>query len=122
MLYPHKKEREHRFLLALRTGLPLFLLAGILMFFRLSDYFEIIPVGFYIAAIFILAISIYFIFYMIYRGFDEQITDPITHTFTRQKVISILKDEIVKDRHYSIILISVENLSDINSRYLETRF
>ena len=117
MLYPHKKERAHRFLLALRTGLPLFLLAAILMFFRLSDYFETIPVGFYISAIFILAVSIYFIFYMIYRGFDEQITDPITHTFTRQKVISILKEEIVKDRHYSIVLISIENLADINSRY-----
>jgi len=117
MLYPHKKERAHRFLLALRTGLPLFLLATILMFFRLSDYFDNIPIGFYISAIFILAISIYFIFYMIYRGFDEQITDPITHTFTRQKVISILKDEIKKDRHYSIVLISIENLADINSRY-----
>lgn len=117
MLYPHQKERSHRFLLALRTGLPLFVLAAILMFFRLSDYFETIPVSFYISAIFILAISIYFIFYMIYRGFDEQITDPITHTFTRQKVISILKEEIIKDRHYSIVLISIENLADINSRY-----
>jgi len=117
MLYPHQKERSHRFLLALRTGLPLFLLAAILMFFRLSDYFETIPISFYISAIFILAISIYYIFYMIYRGFDEQITDPITHTFTRQKVISILKEEIVKDRHYSIVLISIDNLADINSRY-----
>ena len=117
MLYPHQKERSHRFLLALRTGLPLFLLATILMFFRLSDYFDTIPVSFYISAIFILAISIYFIFYMIYRGFNEQITDPITHTFTRQKVISILKDEIIKDRSYSIVLISIDNLSDINARY-----
>ncbi|PHR54785.1 MAG: GGDEF domain-containing protein [Arcobacter sp.] len=117
MLYPHQKERSHRFLLALRTGLPLFLLAAMLMFFRLSDYFETIPISFYISAIFILAISIYFIFYMIYRGFDEQITDPITHTFTRQKVISILKEEIIKDRHYSIVLISIDNLADINSKY-----
>jgi len=117
MLYPHKKERAHRFLLALRTGLPLFLLAAILMFTRLSDYFQTIPDGFYITAVFILAISIYFIFYMIYRGFDEQITDPITHTFTRQKVMSILKNEIKKNRNYSIVLISIENLADINARY-----
>jgi len=117
MLYPYKKEREHRFLLALRTGLPLFLLATILMIFRFSDYFHTIPVTFYILAIFILAISIYFIFYMIYRGFNEQITDPITHTFTRQKVISILKEEIRKDKNYSIVLISVENLADINAKY-----
>ncbi|MDF1880851.1 GGDEF domain-containing protein [Sulfurimonas sp. MAG313] len=117
MLYPHKKERSHRFLLALRTGLPLFILATLLMSFRLSAYFETMPAGFYMGAIFILAISIYFIFYMIYRGFNEQITDPITHTFTRQKVISILKEEIVKDKDYSIILISIENLADINSKY-----
>ena len=117
MLYPHKKERSHRFLLALRTGLPLFLLAAILMFTRLSDYFQTIPDGFYISAIFILAISIYFIFYMIYRGFDEQITDTITHTFTRQKVISILTNEIKKEKNYCLVLISIDNLADINTRY-----
>ncbi len=104
-------------MLALRTGLPLFLLTAILMFTRLSDYFLEIPTGFFISSIFILAISIYFIFYMIYRGFDEQITDPITHTFTRQKVISILENDIKKYDKYSIALVSVENLADINSRY-----
>ncbi len=117
MLYPHEKERSHRFLLALRTGLPLFLLAGILIFSRLSDYLNAMPMSFYITAIAILAISIYFIFYMIYRGFDEQITDPITHTFTRQKLLSILKEEIDKEEHYSIVLISIDNLEDINARY-----
>ena len=117
MLYPHKKERSHRFLLALRTGLPLFLLAAILMFARLSDYFQTIPDSFYIMAIFILAVSIYFIFYMIYRGFDEQITDPITHTFTRQKVTSLLRDAIKKEKSYSIVLISIDNIADINARY-----
>ena len=104
-------------MLALRTGLPLFLLTVILMFVRLSDYFSEIPTSFYIIAIFILAISIYFIFYMIYRGFDEQITDPITHTFTRQKVVSILKKELTQHEEYSLVLISIENLADINARY-----
>lgn len=117
MLYARKKERSHRFLLALRTGLPLFLLATILMFTRLSDYMQTIPDSFYISAIFILAISIYFIFYMIYRGFDEQITDPITHTFTRQKVVSLIKEEIQDNDDYCIVLISIDNLSDINTRY-----
>lgn len=117
MLYPHKKERAHRFLLALRTGLPLFLLAAILMFARLSDYFHTIPASFFVLAVFILAISIYFIFYMIYRGFDEQITDPITHTFTRKQILSILKQQIKRHRQFSIILISIDNLADINARY-----
>lgn len=87
------------------------------MFTSLSDYFQQIPTNFFVLAIFILAVSIYFIFYMIYRGFDEQITDPITHTFTRSKLISIMKKEIAKYEEYSIVLISVENLSDINARY-----
>ncbi len=117
MLYPQEKERSHRFLLALRTGLPLFSLTVILIFTSLSDYFQQIPSDFFILAILILAVFIYFIFYMIYRGFDEQITDPITHTFTRLQVISLLKKEIVRHKEYSILLISVENLSDINARY-----
>ncbi len=117
MLYPQQKERSHRFMLALRTGLPLFFLAAILTFARLSDYIQNIPISFFILALIILTVSIYFIFYMIYRGFDEQITDPITHTFTRTKVLSILKDEIEKYREYSIILVSIDNLSDINARY-----
>lgn len=117
MLYPQEKERSHRFMLALRTGLPLFFLAAILTFARLSDYIQNIPISFFILALIILTVSIYFIFYMIYRGFDEQITDPITHTFTRAKVLSILKEEIDKNTEYSIVLVSIDNLSDINARY-----
>jgi EAL domain-containing protein (putative c-di-GMP-specific phosphodiesterase class I) len=117
MLYPQEKERSHRFLLALRTGLPLFSLTIILIITSLSDYFQQIPGDFFIFAILILAVFIYFIFYMIYRGFDEQITDPITQTFTRLQIISLLKKEISRHKEYSILLISVENLSDINARY-----
>lgn len=117
MLYPQQKERSHRFMLALRTGLPLFFFATILTFARLSEYIQNIPISFYFIALIVLSVSIYFIFYMIYRGFDEQITDPVTHTFTRTKVISILEDEINKYQKYSIVLIAIDNLSDINVRY-----
>lgn len=117
MLYPKQKERSHRFMLALRTAIPLFSLAAILTFASFSDYFQEIPTFFFIFPIFILAVSVYFIFYMIYRGFDEQITDPITDTFTRSKVVSIFKEEIAKYDDYSIVLISIENLHDINARY-----
>ena len=117
MLYPQEKERSHRFMLALRTGLPLFFLAAILTFARISDYIQNIPISFFILALIILTVSIYFIFYMIYRGFDEQITDPITHTFTRSKLLSILKEEIEENSEYSIVMVSIDNLSDINARY-----
>lgn len=117
MLLPKEKERSHRFMLALRTALPLFSLAAILTFASISDYFQDIPTIFFLLAIFILAVSVYFIFYMIYRGFDEQITDPITHTFTRSKLISILQEDLSKYDEYSIVLISIENLRDINAQY-----
>lgn len=117
MLYPQKKERSHRFMLALRIGLPLFLLTIILIFACFSDCFQDISISFFVFAILTLLISVHFIFYMIHRGFDEQITDPITHTFTRQKIMSILQKDLVEHKDYSIILISVENLADINSSY-----
>lgn len=117
MLYPKEKERSHRFMLALRTAVPLFSLAAILTFASISDYFQHIPTVFFLLAIFILSVSVYFIFYMIYRGFDEQITDPITHTFTRSKLVSLLKEDIAKYDDYSIVLISIENLHDINAQY-----
>lgn len=117
LLYPQEKERSHRFLLALRTGLPLFSLTTILVFTSLNDYFQQIPSDFFILAVVVLAVFIYFIFYMIYRGFDEQITDPITHTFTRVQLMSVLKKEMTKHKEYSILLISIDNLADINARY-----
>ena len=116
MLLPEAKEREHRFKLALRMGLPIFSLAVILVFTRLSEYFNTIPVSFYIIALLVLAVMIYYIFYLIYRGFDERITDPITHTFTREYLLGLFEKSIKKGP-YTIILITVDNLHDINQRY-----
>ncbi|MEA3373084.1 MAG: EAL domain-containing protein [Campylobacterota bacterium] len=116
MLYPEAKEREERFKLALRMGLPIFSLSVILIFVGLSEYFNTIPASFFIMAIVILGVMIYFIFYLIYIGFDERITDPITHTFTREYLLPLFKKEIVKGP-YTIVLISIDNLNDINQRY-----
>ncbi len=116
MLLPEAKEREHRFKLALRMGLPIFSLAVILIFARLSEYFNTIPISFYVVALVVLAVMIYYIFYLIYRGFDERITDPITHTFTREYLMGLFEKSIKKGP-YTIILITVDNLHDINQRY-----
>jgi EAL domain-containing protein (putative c-di-GMP-specific phosphodiesterase class I) len=53
---------------------------------------------------------------MIYRGFDERITDPITRTFTREYLYSLFKKEI-KRGDYSIMLVSIDNLDVINEVY-----
>lgn len=116
MLYSEEKERVERFKLALRMGLPIFSLSLLLAFIGLSQYFETIPVSFYITAIILLAIMIYFIFYLISKSFDERITDPISHAFTREYLLSILKSEMRKGP-FTLILISIDNLHDINKRY-----
>ena len=116
MILPEKKERENRFKLALRMGLPIFFL-GILSIFSFENQpAQNIAPSFYFGATLILATMIYFFLYMIYRGFDERITDPITHTFTREYLYKLFKKEI-KRKKYSIMLISVDNLQTINEVY-----
>ena len=116
MLLPETIEREIRFKLALRMGLPIFFLTVLLAFVGLSEYFERIPPSFYITAIIILGVMIYFIFFLIYAGFDERITDPITKTFTRESMLGYLKKEM-NHAPYTLLLVSVDNLDDINNRY-----
>ncbi len=116
MLLPEEKERELRFKLALRMGLPIFLLFVIILisFFSFGD--GEIPAFFLVIAISAFAVMIYYIFYLLYQGQEERITDPITHTFSREYLINYFKKQIDKGP-YTILLVSVRNLTDINSRY-----
>ncbi len=117
MLLPEKKEREYRFRLALRMGLPIFGPILILISTRLITDNQNLDTIFYVEAILLLAFSIYFIFYIIYKSFDTKITEPITKTFTREYLYKYLKKEIQNNKEYTILLVSIDNLSDINSRY-----
>lgn len=117
MLLPETKEREYRFRLALRMGLPIFALVLALVSNTLITTYESLQLSFYFEAVLLLAFSIYFIFYLIYSGFDKKITDEITKTFSREYLYKYLKKEIRKEKEYTLILISVDNLNDINSRY-----
>ncbi len=116
MLLPEEKERAQRFKLALRMGLPIFLLFVIILisFFSFGD--GTVPVFFLVIAISAFAVMIYYIFYLLYQGQEERITDPITHTFSREYLINYFKKQIEKGP-YTILLVSVRNLTDINSRY-----
>ncbi|MGB5965053.1 MAG: GGDEF domain-containing protein [Sulfurimonadaceae bacterium] len=116
MLLPEEKERALRFKLALRMGLPIFLLFIIILisFFSFGD--DTIPVFFIVIAISAFVVMIYYIFYLIYQGQEERITDPITHTFSREYLNNYFKKQIEKGP-YTILLVSVRNLTDINSRY-----
>ena len=116
MLYPEEKERENRFKLALRMGLPVFALAVIATTAVLMQYFTHIPSTFVIIAIAVLGVMVYYLFYLIYQGFNERITDPISHAFTREFFVTLMQKEL-KRKHYTFMLFSVVNLGEINKQY-----
>jgi len=117
MLLPETKEREHRFKLALRMGLPIFALILALISNTLITTYESLQPTFYFESILLLAFSIYFIFYLIYRGFDERITENVSKTFTREYLYKYLAKEIKRKKEYTLILVSIDNITDINTRY-----
>ena len=117
MLLPQTKEREYRFKLALRMGLPIFALVIAFIFHTFVSNYGNLHISIYIEAIALLFVSIYFIFYLIYSGFEVKITDNITKTFTREYLYKYLIKELHNKKTYTLILLSVENLNDINKLY-----
>ncbi len=117
MLLPEIKEREAQFKLAIRMGFPIFLLSSVLLFSLLSQYLDVIPSSFIIIVVGLFAVAVYFLFYLIYKGYDERITDPITHVFTREYGMDLFKKEIQQESEYTFVLISIMNLHDINEQY-----
>jgi len=117
MLLPETKEREYRFKLALRMGLPIFALIIAFIFHTFVSNYLTLNISFYLEAIALLFVSIYFIFYLIYNGFNVKITDDVTKTFTREYLYKYLEKEIKNKKTYTLILLSVDNLNDINKLY-----
>ncbi len=117
MLLPEKKEREYRFKLALRMGLPIFGLILVLVFTTLINNYENLSSAFYVESLLLLFVSVYFILYLIYKGFDTKITDPVSKVFTREYLYEYLKEQIEKEKNYTLVLIGIDNISDINSQY-----
>ncbi len=114
-MYTEELERGQRFWVALRMGVPIFLLTGILLYSLLTQYFEVIPYNFIIVIIGSLGVAVYFQFYLIYQAFDERITDSATHTFTGEYFTKLFSRRIRK-RTQTLILFSVNNLPDINQK------
>ncbi len=117
MLLPETKEREYRFRLALRIGLPIFALVLALVSNSLITSYQSLDKSFYIISILLIVFSIYFILYIIYNSFDIKITEPITKTFTREYLYKYLRQKIKNSDEYTLMMISIDNLSDINARY-----
>lgn len=117
MLLPQIKEREHRFRLALRIGFPIFSLIILLISSTIISTQESLSSSFYFISVILFVFSIYFILFLIYNGSTIKITDPITETFTREYLFNFLKKDLKQNNEYALILISVENLNNINDIY-----
>lgn len=113
MLYSEIRERENRFATALKIVFPFLLLVGIFLFtFKFFSYKD----HTFILITLLIPIYVYYIFYLIYTGFKTSVLDPTTKAFTRKKIISYIETLPVKDK-YTLVLLHVENLVDINERY-----
>ena len=113
MLYSEAKERENRFAIALKIVFPFLLLILIFGYsFKLFTY----SIHTFILLTLLIPIYVYYIFYLIYNGFQNTLIDPVTKAFTRKKIIKII-ETILSKKEYQLILLHVDNISDINERY-----
>ncbi len=112
MIYSEIKERENRFIIALKIGFPFIAL--------MICYILLIKVTFLkdndiILLVILSLIYVYFIFYLIYFGFKSTLIDGITKTFNRTYMFELIEKNFKKNK--SVILLKLSNIDDITNRY-----
>lgn len=115
MTYTETKERSHRFVLALRMGLPIFLMSVIALYTLFSQPYSTLASLVFLSFL-LLTTAVYFIFFLINQSSYENITDPITHTFTPDYFFKIYY-RWTKRHVGTLVMISIDNLTTINERY-----
>ena len=113
MLYSEIKERENRFITALKIAFPFLLL--IFIFFYSYTLTEENSLSFFLL-ILLIPIYVYYTVYLIYYGFQTSLIDPITKTFTRTKILKKI-DRIKTRDKTTVVLIKLDNFEDIQERY-----
>ncbi len=110
-MYSLKQDSRKKFFFALRTTVPIIiltiLLAAVIFLEQRSFVYNI--------AIMFLGIfaSVYYIYYMFFSDVREKIIDEITGAFNRKHLFSLFP----KFKNSYILLISIDNIKDINERY-----
>lgn len=114
MLYSEKKERENRFILALKISLPFLALIFIALYY--FNKYEV-GEGKILLLVFLSLIYVYYIVYQIYNAFDKSFIDPISKAFNRKMIVKYIKNEIAKQSNKNVLMIEAVNIYDINERY-----
>jgi len=114
MLLSEREERQRRFTLALRAGIPILLLISLVFY---SLFFKESPISIDIESTFILAsilfITVYFIYFLLELGANETLIDQTTQGFNQKAFIAQLE----KYAPQTLLLLIIRNLSTINEHY-----
>ncbi len=117
MLYSESQERARRFRLALRMGIPILLLIGVIVAYIVKQN-RFVPSEFEIVLILaVLFISTYFLFFLINLGQAETYIDRMTGAFNRSSLLEVLDTQMRGHTPYSVVLLRLENLPFINDHY-----
>jgi EAL domain-containing protein (putative c-di-GMP-specific phosphodiesterase class I) len=113
MLVSQKIERERKFKLALRAGLPILALIGLIVYSVFQE--ENIILNTVVIALFIAMcfITVYFIFFIIELSASEKMIDDVTNIFKEQSFIKVAK----KYKTDVIALIEIGNFDTIEEFY-----
>jgi len=114
MLLSERQERERRFKLALRAGIPVILLISLVLystFFKDETIEVTIENTFLFSAL--LFITIYFIYFLMDLSVQETLIDQTTQGYNEKAFIS--QFEAYKPK--ALVLIIIENLSTISENY-----
>ncbi len=114
MLLSEFEERQRRFKLALRTGVPILLLVSLVfysLFFRNSAIHFDLETTFVMVGI--LFTTIYFIYFLMDISVNETLLDQTTHGFNQKAFITQLE----KYAPRTLVLLIVKNLSTISENY-----
>jgi len=114
MLFSEIQERERRFKLALRAGIPIVLLVSLVLYSILFKHqtFELtIETGSLLCAL--LFITVYFIYFLMELSVKETLIDQTTLGFNEKAFIHKLNEY----RPKTLVLLIIKNLSTINENY-----
>jgi EAL domain-containing protein (putative c-di-GMP-specific phosphodiesterase class I)/GGDEF domain-containing protein len=114
MLLSERQERERRFKLALRAGVPVLLLISLVfytLFVQEGTFEPTLINGFLISGI--IFITIYFNYFLIDMSVKETMVDSTTQSFNEKAFI----DKLEAYKPKTLILLIVDNLYTINENY-----
>ncbi|MRI57988.1 MAG: hypothetical protein C6H99_00600 [Epsilonproteobacteria bacterium] len=113
-MYSVVEDRRRKFLLALRTSVPIILLTVLLVIVTFEEDRTFLY-DLFILLLGLLA-SVYFVFFMVFENGQEKILDDITQTFNRKHFEKFLYRYLKPENGY-LALISIDNIKEINDRY-----